>query len=261
MIRLGSIPRWLFIVLIAMGCSMLLADQPALDPSHAPLTHLLKEHMRDGRVDYPALTQDRRGLDDYLAETAAVSKATFDSWPKPDQLAFLINVYNASTLRLVRDNYPVTSIRKIGGLFTSAWKLDSVQLWGQSFSLDHVEHTLIRKNFPDPRVHFALVCAARGCPPLRPRAYVGATLSADLDEQGRLFMAQSEKNRLDRQDGILWLSPIFDWYSKDFTKDGKLISEAVTPWLPSDDAQFVRSTRPKVRFTEYDWSLNDIPKP
>lgn len=261
MIRLASIPRWLLFALLAFRLGTALAGQPTFDAAHPLLSDLLKEHLRNGRVDYGALARDRRCLDDYLASTAAVPKATFDSWSKPDQLAFLINVYNASTIRLVRDNYPVTSIRKIGGFFTSPWKLDSVQLWGQSFTLDDVEHNLIRKNYADPRIHFALVCAARGCPPLRPRAYVGATLEADLDEQGRLFMAQSEKNRVDRQAGVLWLSPIFDWYGKDFITDDKSLSEALTQWMSPDDAQYVRSNRLKVRFTEYDWSLNDTPKP
>lgn len=261
MIRLHPIPRWFLFALLAFRLGTVLAGQTTFDPAHPHLSDLLKQHLRDGHVDYSALTRDRRRLDDYLAATAAVPKETFDSWSKPDQLAFLINVYNASTIRLVRDNYPVTSIRGIGGFFTSPWKLDSVQLWGRSVTLDHLEHSLIRKNYAEPRIHFALVCAARGCPPLRPRAYVGATLEADLDEQGRLFMAQSDKNRVDRQSGILWLSPVFDWYGRDFIEGDKSLAHALARWMSPDDAQHVRSNRLKIRFTEYDWALNDTPKP
>jgi Protein of unknown function, DUF547 len=252
-----------FAVLLWLGLAghAATAAGPAFDPSHRLLSDLLRGHLTNGLVDYAALTRDPRCLDDYLASTASVCREQFDQWSREDRIAFLINVYNASTLRLVRDHYPVSSIRKIGGFFTSPWKLRSVKLWGKEWTLDEVEHDILRKEYQEPRIHFALVCAARGCPPLRTTAYVGSSLNNDLDEQGRLFFTQSAKNRVDADRNTLWLSPIFDWYGKDFLTDGKSLPEALSRWMSPADAAVVNSKELKVRFTEYDWSLNDTAKP
>ena len=237
------------------------AAAPAFDTSHQLFSDLLRGHLTNGLVNYTALTRDPRCLDDYLASTASVCREQFDQWSREDRLAFLINVYNAATLQLVRNNYPVSSIRKIGGLFTSPWKIRSVRLWGDQWTLDQLEHDILRKEYKEPRLHFALVCAARGCPPLRTTAYVGSTLNEALDEQGRLFFAQSAKNRVDADHGILWLSPIFDWYGKDFLVDDKSLPQVLSRWMSPSDAAVVNSRELKVRFTDYDWSLNDAAKP
>jgi hypothetical protein len=252
---------WLLLHLLIVSVEAGAPGGPRFDPTHRLLNDLLRGHLTNGLVDYTALTRDPRCLDDYLASTASVCREQFDQWSREDRLAFLINVYNASTLRLVRDHYPVSSIRKIGGLFTSPWKLRVVKLWGEEWTLDEIEHGILRKEYQEPRIHFALVCAARGCPPLRTTAYVGSSLNDDLDEQGRLFLAQSAKNRVDAEANTVWLSPIFDWYGKDFLVEGKSLTDVLSRWMSPTDAAVVTSKVLKVRFTEYDWSLNDTAKP
>lgn len=237
------------------------ALEPGFDRTHQSLTRILQRHLTNGLVDYAALKFDPAPLDAYLATTADVPRTEFDSWPEPDRIAFLINVYNAATLRLVRDHYPVTSIRKIGGFFTSPWKIRTVRLWKGELTLDQLEHDILRKHYAEPRIHFALVCAARGCPPLREAAYVGTTLDADLEDQGRRFLAEPAKNRLDGEEGILWLSPIFQWYGDDFLKDGQVLGDVLQRWMKPQDAALFRTRTFKIRFTSYDWGLNDVARP
>lgn len=228
----------------------------AFDHSHARLAKILSAHVADGWVDYAGLKADPTGLQSYLDEVAGVTEDEFKGWTEPQQIAFLLNLYNAATLRLVADHYPVKSIKKIGGLLSGPWKQEVVRLWGRTTTLDEVEHGLLRARYAEPRVHFALVCAAKSCPPLRAEPFVADRLDAQLTDQGKQFLAQPAKNRVDLAAKTLWLSPIFDWFRADFTKEGKSLEEAVAPFLADADARQVRSGGLKVKFTAYDWSLN-----
>lgn len=218
---------------------------------HGLFDKVLKRHVdSSGQVAYASLLADRTDLDLYLQKTGSVPQATFDSWNEAEQLAFLINIYNAETLQFIIDNYPTKSIKKLGGLLSSPWKKDVVLLFGKKESLDHVEHELIRVDFAsEPRIHFALVCAAKGCPPLRNEAFVASRLDAQLEEQTRTFLTDTEKNRV--VSDKLFLSPIFDWYGGDFTKNGRTLNDYVAPYLPGDPAG-----KP-IEFTFYDWNLNE----
>lgn len=228
----------------------------ALDATHARFTRLLADQVEAGRVDYAALKARPGELDAYLGELAAVTRPEFDRWEKPGQLAFLINLYNAATLHLIVENYPVKSIKDIGGFFKSPWKLPIVRLWGDLVTLDTVEHDLLRAKYAEPRLHFALVCAAKSCPPLRPEAYVGDRLDAQLNDQAKQFLTDPTKNRVDSAAQTLWLSSIFKWFEGDFTSGGKTLPEFVAPYLSEADRQALAAGRFKVRFTDYDWSLN-----
>ena len=252
----GTRFRWMAFVL---GASILAGILPAagFDSGHEAWSRVLATHVRDGRVGYSALKKDPAELIACLDAAASVSRAQFDGWPQADQIAFLINLYNAATLKRVVDHYPVTSIRKIGGLFGNPWKLTGVRLWGESVSLDHIEHDLLRKRYREPRIHFALVCAAVSCPPLRPEAYTGERLDAQLNDQGILFLSQSSKNRLDPGTKTLWLSPIFDWFRGDFTAGDRTLEQFVSPYLSEPDRTALSAGGFRVRFTDYDWSLND----
>ena len=188
--------------------------------------------------------------------------AEFKTWPEKERLAFLINLYNAATLKLIVENYPVKSIRSIGWIPGSAWKKETVRLFGRKISLDDVEHGFIRKDYGEPRVHFALVCAARSCPPLRAEAYVGARLDAQLDEQGRVFLGQKEKNRVDASAHTLFLSPIFKWFAGDFEASAAgSVEKFVAPFLPEPERRALGAGGFKTSYTDYDWSLNDAAKP
>jgi hypothetical protein len=232
------------------------------DPA-ALYTALLAERVRDGHVDYEGLVGDRK-LDAYVAWLAQTDPARLDT---RERLALWINAYNAYTLKLIRDNYPVESINelhaggKIVGHLTNrtAWDISFAEVGGRTYTLNDIEHEIIRKEFHDPRIHFALVCAAVSCPPLRPEAYVGERLGEQLDDQARVFFSQESKNRFDLDSKVAHLSKILDWYGADFadSKDG--ILRAIAEYLPSDVRESIEADASawKVEYTKYDWSLNE----
>jgi len=231
----------------------------AFDHSHAAFDQVLRTQVRDGLVNYAALKAAPRPLDDYLDQLAAVPAAEFAGWAERDRLAFLINLYNAATLKLIIAEYPVKSIRSIGWIPGSAWKRKFVRFTGRTISLDEVEHGIIRQQYPDARVHFALVCAARGCPILRSEAYSGAKLNAQLDEQGRGFLGDPVKNRVDAATRTAHLSPIFKWFSGDFEASAGSVLKFAAPFFPAEARRALAAGDFKVRHTDYDWSLNEQP--
>lgn len=231
------------------------------DRTHAGFARVLNETVTDAGVSYARLKENPAELDAYLGQIAAIPPSDFAAWERDDRLALLLNLYNAETLRLIREAYPVKSIRSLGTLPGAAWRSLVVRFGGQILSLSHLENELIRKEYSEPRIHFALVCAARGCPPLRTEPYVGGRLANQLDDQARRFMATPEKNRFDPASGVLWLSPIFKWYEQDFTRPAGSLKEYVLPHLSPDIARALnQATSVRVRYTDYDWRLNDQPR-
>ncbi len=216
---------------------------------HTPLTGVLNTYVdENGMVNYESLKSNRGALDAYLKKTGAVSEKELKGWSKDEQLAFYINVYNAETLKFIIDNYPVDTIKDLGGFLSTPWDKKVVTLFGEETTLNAVEHKIIRKQFDEPRIHFALVCAAISCPPLRSEAYTGAKLESQLDNQARVFMAQNAKNRIEGD--TLYLSSIFDWYGGDFESKEKSLIQYVDPYIDGS------AVGKKVEFTDYDWSLN-----
>lgn len=235
-----------------------------VDDADALFTTLLDDHVRDGHVDYAGLEADPR-LDRYLAWLAVTSP---ESLSDAGQLALWINAYNAYTLKLIVDNYPVESINDLhsgGRLFAfathrTAWDRRFVLVGGETYSLNDVEHDIIRRRFDDFRVHFALVCAARSCPPLRREAYTAARLDAQLDAQGRLFLSETEKNRFEEGSRTAWLSPIFKWYRKDFGQTDADLLRAIAPFVADATVRESLEADPggwRIEHTHYDWRLND----
>jgi hypothetical protein len=247
------------ILLVLAGVALSAGRGRAFDHSHAAFTAVLEAHVRDARVDYAALKANPNALGKYLDTLGAVPKGEFDKWSKPRQIAYLINFYNAQTLKLIIDHYPVKSIKDIGG-FRGPWKLKIVHIWGGLKTLDEIEHEILRANYDEPRIHFALVCAAKGCPPLRREAYRAEVLDAQLAGQGRAFMSDTSKNRVDPQKKILHLSPIFKWFAGDFEYGSGTVEAFVIPFLPAKDAAAVGNGGFRIAYTHYDWSLNDLDK-
>lgn len=225
------------------------------DHQHALFNTVLQQHVSKGDVNYAAIKANPEQLEKYIAQAAAVSRAEFDGWNQAEKISFLSNLYNAVTLKLIIDNYPVKSIKKIGGFFTSPWSLKVVPLFGEQESLDYLEHKVIRKWFNEPRIHFALVCAAKSCPPLRSEAYVPSRMDEQFDDQGRVFMAQTSKNRVSGDGSTLVLSKIFDWYGGDFTTGDRSVADYVKPYLP-EAARARLASNPRLKYSDYDWSLN-----
>jgi hypothetical protein len=171
-------------------------------------------------------------------------------------MAFLINAYNAYTLQLIIDHHPVKSIKDIGSFFKGPWDQPVVRLFGRTLTLNNLEHDIIRVDYQEPRIHFALVCAARGCPPLRNEAYLADRLEEQLDDQVRRFLATPDKNRVDASRRTVYLSPIFKWYGADFEKQHGSVLAALQPYWPKASASVLAQGGFKIRYTDYDWSLN-----
>lgn len=222
----------------------------ASDP-YAPLDRLLKARVKDGVVDYAGLAKEKKALDEYLKALAA---ADLGPMGRDERLAFWINAYNAFTLKLVLENRPgLKSIRDL----EDPWKRKRWKVAGATYSLDAIENEVIRKRFAEPRIHFALVCAAVSCPPLRAEAYVADRLDEQLDDQARAFL-RDPKRGFRRGAGKVYLSKLFDWYRKDFEKGGATVVDFVLPFLADEDRRWVKANRDglAVEFLPYDWSLN-----
>lgn len=230
--------------------------QAEFDHGHVRWTDILKRRVSNGRVDYAALKQAPEQLNRYLAELGNVSKASFKTWSTNQQIAFLINLYNAQTLDLIVRHYPVKSIKDIGSFFKGPWDQPVVRLFGARTTLAKVEHEMLRKDYREPRIHFALVCAALGCPLLRQEAYRAEDLDRQLDEQGRVFLGTSEKNRADLKARTIYLSPVFRWFETDFESTAGTVLDFVRPYFPEPVQEELRQGRFRIRYTDYDWSLN-----
>ena len=245
-----------FLVLFAVALTLRVAAA-GFDQAHALFDGVLKQYVKSARVDYAALKAHPQELNRYLDQVAAVSKAEFKKWSEPQQIAFLANAYNAYTLRLIIKNYPVKSIKDIGSFINGPWDQPVVQLFGETITLNTLEHKILRKDYAEPRLHFALVCAAKGCPPLRGEVYVAARLEEQLVDQAKQFLAESTKNRIVAAERTVYLSPIFKWYGGDFEKKSGSVLAALKPYWPG---KAVATDDFKIRYTDYDWSLNEQAK-
>ena len=253
-------------LLIALGlviglAAPAVADCAPVDHSHAAWTAILARRAAGGEVDYRGLKRDdEAALDAYLAMLSGACAAEYARWSEDEKLAFWINAYNAFTVRLILTHYPVESIRKIGWLPLAAFReafIPMPGLKGGNVSLNDIEHGTLRSAFREPRIHFALVCAARSCPALRAEAYRGADLDRQLDEQGRAFLGDPAKNRLDTAGKVLYLSSIFDWFRDDFEASSGSLWAFVAPYL----GVAAGGPAPHIEFLDYDWRLNDRTAP
>ena len=211
------------------------------------LDSILKKHVANGRVDYQGLHADPAPLKNYLAQAGAIPESEFKSWGEKQQLAFLINLYNASTLQLILDHYPVKSIKKAKRGFKGPWDQPVVPMFGKKITLNKLEHGIIRKQYADPRVHMALVCAAKGCPILRSEAYTAEKLDEQLDDQSRAYLATPAGLVIDQKKGVASISAIFKWYGGDFP--------SVPAFIEKYSDESIEGL--KIKYLGYDWSLNE----
>ena len=212
------------------------------------------------------MARKRSTLKSYLAGLSEVGQKEFDRWNKQEQLAFLINAYNAWTIELILTTYPnLESIKDLGSLFSSPWSKSFIPLLGKTRSLDDIEHGLIRGSgrYNDPRIHFAVNCASIGCPALRAEAYVSENLDQQLEEQIKVFLSDRSRNRING--GVLEFSSIFKWYREDFEK-GWLGLDSLTELfvqhadnlgLSTSDVKRLQTGQIGIEFLDYDWRLND----
>lgn len=230
---------------------------------HSLFDEILKQYVdKEGMVDYVGLKASPEKLDQYLSILDQTNPALLGD---SDRLAFWLNVYNAYTLKLIINNYPIKSIRQAAnGPFipkiNTPWEVDLVKVGGKVYDLDHVEHKVIRKEFDDARVHFALVCAAMSCPKLRLESYRGDILDQQLHDQGVDFLNSNNKNRIEKDGTQIRVSKIFKWFKGDFAKDGRTVQQFVAEFYEGELAEALSQNKLKVKYTSYDWSLNDRSK-
>lgn len=225
----------------------------SFDHTHAAFTEVLREHVVDGLVDYKALKKDPVALNGYLATLATVSRSDFKTWNEDQQVAFLVNLYNAATLDMILQYYPVKRIKDIGNILKGPWKQEVVSLWGDTTTLGHVEHKILRVDYPEvPEIHFALVYAAIGCPILQSEAYDAGRLEEQFAAARTAFLSDNAKNRVDSTKRRIYLSPIFKWFAKDFKHtEGSVQAYVQKHAWPEVTEDY------KITYTHYDWSLNE----
>jgi hypothetical protein len=214
-------------------------------PNHSPWNELLQKHVSaTGKVDYKGFEKDKAKLNEYLKSLQ--KENPYGVWSKNEKLAFWINAYNAFTVKAILDYYPVSSITHIKPENANTiWKLKWIEIAGKQLSLDEIENDIIRPEFKDARIHFAVNCAAKSCPPLRNEAYTAEKLDDQLNEQTRNFINDKSMNKISANKAEI--SNIFYWYADDF----KLV-EFINKY---STVKITEST--KITYLEYDWALNE----
>lgn len=211
-------------------------------PDHTPWNTLLQQYVNDrGRVDYAALKRNESKLDAYL--TSLEKEAPRKSWSRNERLAYWLNAYNAYTFKLILNNYPTKSITDLHG--GKPWDVKWIEIGNNTYSLNQIEHEIIRPRFGDPRIHFAVVCAAQSCPPLANEAFTSRNLNSLLETRTRQFINNSTYNDTGSNPRI---SKVFDWYAEDFGDVKAYLNKYLKTPLPADA---------ELGYMEYDWSLND----
>ncbi|MBO2008552.1 DUF547 domain-containing protein [Hymenobacter negativus] len=221
---------------------------------HSAFDKLLKKHVNEkGLVNYKAWKADQTAFNHYLDQLSKTPPAA--NWSKAEQMAYWLNAYNAFTIRLILDHYPVQSIKDIGAkikipFVTTPWAAKFFSIAGEKMSLDNIEHGILRKKFDDPRIHFALVCAALSCPRLRNEAYTAAKLDGQLEDQGRDFLNNPAKNKPGK--AAAQLSKYFDWYKGDWTQNNLSVAKWVNKY-----ATVKMDDNTKITYLDYNWNLNE----
>lgn len=269
---------------LALMCSLLLSCPAAAVAGDSVFDYddyaaVLASYVDDtGMVAYSKLQSSRQKLDLFTDAMAYLDPDIYQKWTANEKLAFWLNAYNALTLKVIIDNYPIkssffksmafpkNSIRQIGGV----WDKIKFAVMGKTVTLGHIEHEILRKDFSEPKIHMAMVCAAMGCPPLRNEPFVAERIDEQLDDQAKKFLATKIRFRFDSSKAIVYLSPIFKWFGEDFTKAVKdkdssrysRIDRAVLDFVKKysgPDQPFLWPSERKyaIKYLDYDWSLNE----
>ncbi|NJB83081.1 DUF547 domain-containing protein [Wenyingzhuangia aestuarii] len=209
--------------------------------------NLLQKHVDDnGWVDYDSFTKDKVQLDTYLEYLNNTTPNT--SWSANKTKAFWINAYNAYTVKIILDNYPVTSILEINENDKNAWEIPFAKVGGKTYTLNHIEHEILRKQYKDPRIHVGVNCASISCPPLTNTAFTEKNIDNLLTKGIKNFINQGDRNTI--TESKLELSQIFNWFKDDFTQQGDLIT------FINQYSTVNVSTNATISYLEYNWNLN-----
>ena len=235
-----------------MSCKVSDYQSDSNPVSHEIWNGLVQKHAsKDGKVDYKGFIQDSVSFNNYLA-ILKNNHPNDKIWSEAEQLAYWINAYNAFTVKLIIDNYPLKSIKDIKkGLpfINSVWDIKFIKIEGATYDLNNIEHSILRAKYNEPRIHFAINCASFSCPNLRPEAFTAEHLEEQLTEQAKSFLNDPSKNKITEEKAEI--SSIFSWFKKDFVKEGTLI-EYLNKYAPVKI-----NSDTKIDYLDYDWSLNE----
>jgi hypothetical protein len=239
---------------------------------------VLKSYVDDkGMVNYKQLKANRAKLDLFTRELSKLDEQIYIKWNDSDKIAFWVNAYNGLTLKSIIDNYPIkssflksriypkNSIRQISGV----WDKKKHKVMNKDRTLEQIEHEILRKKFDEPGIHVALVCAAMGCPPLLNEPYIGDKLQVQFDDRAHRFLSNPKKFNIDRKGRKVLISPIFKWFASDFVgkygmektlprlnKNQTAVINYISRILEKDDRDYLLRGNFKIKYLDYDWSLN-----
>ncbi|MBF0432750.1 MAG: DUF547 domain-containing protein [Fibrobacteria bacterium] len=237
------------------GLLVFLASSLNYGSMHDSWDGLLQKYVANGLVDYEGLkanADDLQVLETYLSQ---LEKSTLTNWSRDQKLAFWINAYNAFTIKLILNNYPLKSIRDI----KKPWKQKIWQVAGETLSLDDIEHKKLREELKEPRIHFAIVCASIGCPDLTSKAFTVGNVEALLTERAAFFFTQKKNFYLEQKNNIvtIHLSSILKWFADDFGKNQEERIAFVLKYTgDADKKKIEEAEKIKIKHIKYNWSLN-----
>ena len=248
------------LIITLMGGFSLSCSMQAFDHSHQLWTQVLKKYVKNHRVNYQDLKKDTGTFNSYLDKLAAVKSGELSQWSREQKLAYWINAYNAYTIKAIIDNYPVTSIKKIPGV----WKKLTFKAGGEEITLDDIEHKKLRAELKEPRIHFAVNCASIGCPVISDEAYRAGNLDAQFEKSVKAMLNNPIQFRLDKEKKRIYLSKILEWFRDDFQefkgvnnygKNNGPISFLIN-YLPEAEKNYIKANKLSVKWLDYDWNLN-----
>lgn len=226
------------------------SDSSPID--HSSWNILLQKHVDiNGMVNYNGFIADSTSLNNYLS-TISSNHPNENNWSQDETLAYWINAYNAFTIQLIIRHYPIHSIKDVAGIIpfvNSPWDLKFIEIEGHKYDLNNIEHGIIRSNFDEPRIHFALVCAAISCPILLNEAYTSESLDSQLNKQAHAFFNTPSKNQISQNS--IQISKLLKWYEGDFNENGKTIVDYINTYV---DMKI--NPNATVSYLDYNWNLN-----
>lgn len=243
-IKLVNLFAWVLSI-----CAVSLSANPI--PDYSNYAQLLDAYVVGESVNYTAWAQNEKDLSALKEFVEKLGQATIESLTKAEQAAFYINLYNASMLHIVLERYPINSVKTVGMLPFSIFKKDIIVLGDRKVSLDDIEKGILLNQYFDPRIHFALNCASKGCPPLRAEPYLGSRLEAQLEAQANLFARSKYAVTINKEDKTIAYSELFKWYAKDF--GNKNPAEYLNQYRDED-----LPIGYSINWIPYDWDLNEL---